>query len=109
MILIIGGANQGKTEYAKKNYSEYVIVDSHHLIVRKQLEENKNPQEEILREIKVASENTVFISDEVGYGIVPMDSFERKYRDEVGRVNQILAKNAEHVIRIVAGFAQTIK
>ena len=40
---------------------------------------------------------------------MPVDSFERKYRDVNGRVNCFLAENAEQVIRVICGIGKRIK
>ena len=50
----------------------------------------------------------VIISDEIGYGLVPIDAFERKYREEAGRVNCFFARKAEQVIRVVCGIGTRI-
>ena len=49
------------------------------------------------------------ISDEIGNGIVPMDAFEREYREQTGRILIELAKEAEEVIRVICGIGQKIK
>lgn len=51
----------------------------------------------------------IFICDEVGNGIVPMEKSERDYRECVGRVLCILAKEADTVERIHCGIGQMIK
>lgn len=51
----------------------------------------------------------IVIGDEVGSGIVPMDPFERSWRDEVGRVYQFLASSALDVTRLWAGIPQILK
>lgn len=73
-------------------------------------------QEEIEEKIRskidaIIEKNTiqVIISNEEGYGIVPMDKRERFYRDCVGRISQQIAKRADHVIRVVAGLPQVLK
>ena len=43
------------------------------------------------------------ICDELGCGLVPMDAFDRKYREACGRVSCYLAGQAEQVIRMVCG------
>ena len=109
MILIIGGACQGKTTYAEEHFkTEYTIIDEYHLKVREQLKEGKDPLKEaeiLLRE----NENCVIVSNDVGYGLVPIDPFERAYREAVGRVNCYLAGKAGQVIRIVCGIGTNIK
>ena len=49
------------------------------------------------------------VSQEVGYGVVPMDAFDRKYREAVGRVCTDLASKSKKVIRVVCGIGTVIK
>ena len=53
--------------------------------------------------------DTVIICDEVGNGIVPLDSFEREYRERLGRLLCEIAAKAERVERVVCGIGQRIK
>lgn len=109
MILIIGGTYQGKTEYAQKNFgAEHEIQNRYHEIVRGQLLEGEDPVQKA-QELLMRNKDVVIISDEVGYGIVPTDSFERRYRETVGRVNCFFAGQAEQVIRVVCGIGTRIK
>ena len=109
MILIIGGACQGKTAYAKEHFEkEYTIIDEYHLKVRDQLKEGKDPCKEA-EKLLMKGEDCVIISNEVGYGLVPVDAFDREYREAVGRVNCYLAGKASQVIRIICGIGTTIK
>lgn len=109
MILIIGGAHQGKTAYATEHFGkEAVIIDEYHLQIKKQLEEEKDPLSEV-QHLLEENENCVIISNEVGYGLVPVDAFLRKYREAVGRVNCYLAGQADQVIRVICGIGTRIK
>lgn len=109
MILIIGGAYQGKAEYANAQFGdEYVIIDHYHLTVKEQLKEGKDPLKEAERLLS-ENEKCIIISDEVGYGLVPVDAFEREYREKAGRVNCYLAGKAKQVIRVVCGIGERIK
>ena len=47
--------------------------------------------------------------DEVCGGVVPADSFSRKWRDETGKLYQYLAGEAEIVDRVFAGLALRLK
>ena len=51
----------------------------------------------------------IFICDEVGNGIVPVEKEERDYRECVGRVLCVLAEEADTVERVHCGIPQTIK
>jgi adenosyl cobinamide kinase/adenosyl cobinamide phosphate guanylyltransferase len=45
----------------------------------------------------------IVISNEVGFGLVPMDPVGRRFRDLQGRVNQTLARAATDTYLVVAG------
>ena len=109
MILIIGGAYQGKTQYAKEHFDkDYTIWNHYHETVRQQLMDKKNPVDEAERKLS-GQDRLIIISNEVGYGLVPMEAFEREYREAVGRVNCFFAREAEQVIRVVSGIGKRIK
>ena len=129
MKLIIGGYAQGKLNYAvtKYNVAEdhvfesvlpsseeaeklegVVIVSSLHKWIKKRIKEGGRPEEEISAFVK-KNANVIIICDEIGNGIVPMDPFERVYRERTGRILVKLAKDAEEVERVVCGIAQKIK
>jgi len=46
---------------------------------------------------------TVVVTNEVGWGIVPMNELARAYRDVLGRVNAAFAERAERAFVVVAG------
>lgn len=51
----------------------------------------------------------IFVSNEVGQGIVPENPLARAYRDLAGRSNQILARSADHVYMVIAGLPMDLK
>ena len=51
----------------------------------------------------------VLIGDEVGGGVVPLDPFERRWRDETGLLYQRLAREADVVDRVWAGLPHRLK
>lgn len=53
--------------------------------------------------------NVVAVSNEVGSGIVPENRLARSFRDLQGLTNQILAREAERVVLIVAGLPLILK
>ena len=163
MILITGGAWQGKREYAygmmdadsdKKliiqgdrcsadDMKRVQIVDQLHLWIRRKMEELMPQtaakgaaggtgqtsddgwdervfdqqemlltQEKIWQELmEVVSENpdVIFIVNELGCGIIPMDVQDRRYRELVGRTCCDLAKEAKEVHRVVCGVGEVLK
>ncbi len=111
MIFITGGAYQGKGSYAREHFPQgYRVVNGYHALVRRQLEEGRDPLREAGRLLEEGgAERLIVISDEVGCGVVPVDAFERRYREAAGRVSCYLAERAEQVIRVVCGIGVRIK
>jgi len=56
-----------------------------------------------------ASFASIVVTDEVGMGIVPMHPMERRYRDLLGWTNQKLARVADEVLLMVAGYPLRVK
>ncbi|MDR1979592.1 MAG: bifunctional adenosylcobinamide kinase/adenosylcobinamide-phosphate guanylyltransferase [Synergistaceae bacterium] len=125
MHLIIGGKYMGKLEYAKKLYGEDVSVCDLGTAAPEEMFEARvvvNLQEgarsllkkgESVREFFELNlgvmKGTVLIGDEIGGGIVPVDPFERLWRDETGFLYQMLASRADIVDRIWAGLPSRLK
>lgn len=124
MEMIIGGAFQGKSAYAKENYPGICWAEGEK-ISREQLmkaegifnfqefikKELKNDQDlsSLARELAEKNPDIVVVSQEVGYGVVPMDAFDRKYREAVGRICTSLAAESKKVVRVVCGIGTVIK
>lgn len=51
----------------------------------------------------------VFVSNEVGLGIVPDNPLARRFRDEAGRLNQAVAAAAGRVVFVAAGLPLVLK
>ena len=51
----------------------------------------------------------IFVSNEVGMGIVPENAQARRYRDLVGRANQVIAARAVRVTLVSCGIPQHLK
>ena len=51
----------------------------------------------------------VFVSNEVGQGIVPADAMSRAFRDHAGRLHQRLAAAVDEVHFVTAGLPQRLK
>ncbi|MBO5279143.1 MAG: bifunctional adenosylcobinamide kinase/adenosylcobinamide-phosphate guanylyltransferase [Lachnospiraceae bacterium] len=125
MKLIIGGYAQGKLNYALQNYhltegavtdaalpeennGQTVIIYHFHRWVRACIEQGKQP-EELIRDYLSRNPDCIIISDEVGNGIVPLESFEREYRERLGRLLTEIAGQSEEVVRVICGIGQRIK
>ncbi|HEU5331470.1 MAG TPA: bifunctional adenosylcobinamide kinase/adenosylcobinamide-phosphate guanylyltransferase [Actinocrinis sp.] len=51
----------------------------------------------------------VAVSDEIGFGVVPESAGTRRFRDELGRLNQAFAAAADEVWLVVAGLPLKLK
>ena len=128
MKLFIGGAFQGKKKAAmeKTGLCEADFVDGEtctkeellkgkavthfHSCIRRLLkEEGEEAADAFAEELFRKNPGLVIVSTELGYGIVPMDPFDRLYREKVGRILCKAAEQAEEVYRVVAGLPVCIK
>jgi adenosyl cobinamide kinase/adenosyl cobinamide phosphate guanylyltransferase len=67
-------------------------------------------EEEIVERARTVARNAagrsapvVVVTNEVGWGIVPVNDMARAYRDLLGRVNGAFAEVADHAVLVVAG------
>lgn len=76
-----------------------------------QMTEEHLPQqwEKVKAALIDAPGDVIFVTNEIGMGIVPETRQTRTYRDMVGRLNQLVAAIAHKVDLIVAGIPMTIK
>ncbi len=51
----------------------------------------------------------VFVSNEVGQGIVPLDAMAREFRDHAGNLHQMMAAACTDVWFVTAGLPQKLK
>ncbi len=61
---------------------------------------------EVLAQIKG---QVILVSNEISMGVVPMGEMSRLYVDELGRMHQKIAKQANNVTLMVAGLPMTVK
>ena len=59
--------------------------------------------------VTASNATPILVSNEVGLGIVPENALARLFRDEQGRLNQLIAKACEKVVFIAAGLPLTLK
>ena len=124
MELIIGGAYQGKLTWAAKEkgldaselcdlsqgFPSCAFCCFYHLeaLSRRAVKEGMSA-DEMLEKLTPFIENSGVVSREIGSGIVPMDAFERLWREEHGRLLAMLASRANRVTRIFCGLAEVLK
>jgi adenosylcobinamide kinase / adenosylcobinamide-phosphate guanylyltransferase len=58
---------------------------------------------------RTARPPVVFVSNEVGLGIVPDNALAREFRDRAGRLNQAVAAVANRVVFMAAGLPMVLK
>jgi adenosylcobinamide kinase/adenosylcobinamide-phosphate guanylyltransferase len=66
-------------------------------------------RDKFLEWLSLARVEVLLISNEVGGGIVPLAPMARRFQDEQGRLNQMLAAACDEVTLVVAGIAVPIK
>lgn len=115
----------GKRAYAEKLYKNFNcvydlengdpediktsgLILNLHCGVKNLLQKNINALEFFASRIEILK-SSVIIGDEISGGVVPVDKFERLWRDETGRVYKFLASEADIVDRIFAGLPLRLK
>ncbi len=63
----------------------------------------------LVQTVKGCSGSIIFVSNEVGLGIVPDNALAREFRDAQGRLNQKLATICDNVTFIAAGLPLKLK
>jgi len=64
---------------------------------------------ELCAAVSAVQARVVLVSNEVGWGIVPDNALARRFRDEAGRANQVLAAAADEAVLVVAGLPLVLK
>ena len=111
MILIIGGAAQGKLDYVlrKTGYTAQQVAhtpeEAERLPIFDGVEHWPHLDEEKLLS---ANPSIILICAEVGCGVVPVDPAQRAWREAVGRLCCRLAARAERVERMFCGLPMTL-
>ncbi len=126
MVLIIGGAYQGKRKFAASRFgiAETALLDGascrpeealcakgifrYQLLIRQLLHAGTDVLEwtkMLLRQ----DPDRIILMDEIGCGIIPMTAEERLWRETVGRCGCLLAENASTVIRLFCGIPTVLK
>ena len=59
--------------------------------------------------VRYQSKKIIFVSNEVGHGIVPMGELSRQFVDQAGWLHQELAELADQVDFVMAGLLLTLK
>jgi adenosylcobinamide kinase / adenosylcobinamide-phosphate guanylyltransferase len=79
------------------------------LLLQRDAKIAKDRVQELLEILPTLDFNTVFVSNEVGWGIVPDNVLARSFRDLAGWANQRIAALANEVVLMVAGIPNVVK
>ena len=125
MDLIIGGAYQGKLDYAKERYSLeagdiYTCSESDGIMFGyrclNKAEEftlwcirNGKDAVELLDQHQEEWKNSIFICEDIFCGVVPLGADMRAWREMTGRMCSYLSSKAENVTRVFCGLGQVLK
>lgn len=131
MRLVTGGSCQGKLSYVRGKMEKLLpegesiiiadgascteeelyscsVVNHFHLYIRRCMEQGEDPvkrTEDFIRK----NPGAWVITDEVGCGVVPVDTFERAWREAAGRAACRIAGQSVQVYRMVCGVARCLK
>lgn len=124
MKLYFGGAYNGKLKYVKEtlnikeediffcegdtiDFSKKVICGIDKFIYYNAAKEKESLKyfKENLDKLK----DKIIICDEISSGVVPLKKEERFWREETGRVLQLLTKESNYVCRIFCGLPMVLK
>lgn len=130
MRLITGGAFQGKLEIARELYGrqnpgkEPVVLEGElaglvqlqqadiirrfHLWLRALLQKGEDPYP-MVEGLLAENPDVLILMDQLGCGIVPVDAFDRAWREAAGRIGCLLAKRASEVYLVNCGIARRLK
>lgn len=116
IALVIDCAESGYQEKLQNLEKDGVTIVNHlHLWVRDllmQADEEKRSESTAKETILSWAEEhpkAIFICDEIGNGIVPIEKKDRIWREQTGRLTVELASRAERVERILCGLGQRLK
>ena len=126
MVLIFGGAYQGKLDYALANYDvrekdvyqcdmESMRIDFDRKVIAGLdkfvlacVKEGINAKE-CLEDNLDKLRDKILIFDDISQGVVPVDKTERAWREMTGRCMTFLGHEADEVIRVFCGIGNKVK
>ncbi|MFQ7053009.1 MAG: adenosylcobinamide-GDP ribazoletransferase [Clostridium fessum] len=98
----------GRLETDEQTILQADLITHFELFVRREMEAGRDPY--VFAERLMQENPGAFVTaDEIGCGIVPMEAFERDYRETDGRICQRIAAYSEEVHRVICGLGMRIK
>lgn len=121
MILIIGGAYQGKLDFARSTFG-LTDSDIYACVCGEEIDFSKRCIHKIeeftfgnpdpvgyFKAHKAQWQDSILILQDLFCGVVPMGAENRAWRQETGRLAQYLSAEATQVSRIFCGLEQRLK
>lgn len=126
MILIIGGAYQGKLEFAKTEFNilekdiffcssekdfidfDKKVINSFNLFILAIIKKEKEPILYIKENIEKFKDK-IIICDDISCGVVPIEYELRALREQIGHCLNIISKESDRVIRLFCGIPMDLK
>jgi hypothetical protein len=125
MILIFGGAYQGKLACALEKFKltesdvyrcgEDINIPANRKIIYEidkwilALVKKDTDVEEAIGQFMAANKEAVVICNDISCGVVPSDPVLRKWREAVGRTLAMLSQNSDEVLRLFCGIQTRVK
>ena len=98
----------GRSEADEQTVMQAELITHFELFVRREMEAGRDPYA-FAEHLMQGNPDAIVTADEIGCGIVPMEAFERDYRETDGRVCQRIAAYSEEVHRVICGLRMRIK
>ena len=127
MVLIYGGAYQGKRDFAVKQYGindsdiftfdekcdaselpEHKCLQNFHLFIFALINAGADPLAYVSEHIG-SLDGKMIISDDISCGVVPMGAENRAWREAAGRCLTLLSKRSAEVWRVFCGIPTRLK
>ena len=126
MVLVIGGAYQGKLDYVKEKFDikdsdiyfcndentqidfDKKVICGIHKFVLAMIKNNKQPILYIQQNIDKFKDK-IIICDDISCGVVPIDYEKRMLREQIGHCLSIFSKNSDKVVRLFCGIPTKLK
>ena len=129
MVLIYGGAYQGKLDFAKERYGladadiicfttddddadnfppAHKCLYGLHLFILSLVRAGSDPLEKIINKLPSLN-GKIIVTDDISCGVVPMGAENRAWREAAGRCAAYLSQNADEVFRLFCGIPTRIK
>lgn len=125
MVLIFGGAYQGKVEFALEKFDlsekdvfnctdsediDYTckVINNLDRRILGWVKDETEARDELDEVIEILRDKIIIVND-ISQGVVPMEKELRAWREMVGRTMLYLSKEADEVYRVFCGIGQQIK